>query len=61
VQLAYPVLVWTRFRAAVVALVELLHLGIALFLGLWLFSAMMMIFNAAAFGEAMWRALRRNA
>jgi hypothetical protein len=58
-QLAYPVLVWTRLRAAIVLLAELLHLGIAVFLGLWLFSAVMMVLNVAAFGESLWLALRR--
>lgn len=60
-QLLYPVLVWTRARVAIVVLTELLHLGIAIFLGLWLFSAMMMVLNAAAFGEAVWKGLRRLA
>lgn len=55
-QCAYPALVWTRLRAAVVAATELLHLGIAIFLGLWLFSAMMILLNTAAFGEALWKA-----
>ena len=54
-QLAYPVLVWTRFRVAIVVLAELLHLGIAVFLGLWLFSGIMIVLNAAAFGESIWR------
>ena len=58
-QLLYPFLVWTRARVAIVVLTELLHLGIAIFLGLWLFSAMMMVLNAAAFGEAVWKGLRR--
>jgi hypothetical protein len=56
-QLAYPVLVWTRLRALVVFFTELLHLGIAIFLGLWLFSLVMMVFNAGAFGQSLWRAL----
>lgn len=60
VQLAYPVLVWTRLRVAVVVAVELLHLGIAVFLGLWMFSAMMILLNAGAFGESLWKALRRR-
>jgi uncharacterized membrane protein YphA (DoxX/SURF4 family) len=55
VQLAYPVLVWTRLRVAIVILSELLHLGIAVFLGLWLFSGIMIVLNAAAFGESIWR------
>ena len=58
-QLAYPVLVWTRWRALVVLLTELLHLGIAVALGLWLFSLVMVVFNAGAFGETLWRAYRR--
>lgn len=60
VQLAYPLAVWTRLRVPVVVAVELLHLGIAVFLGLWMFSAMMMLLNAAAFGESVWKALRRR-
>ena len=59
VQLAYPVLVWTRLRAAIVLLTELMHLGIAIFLGLWMFSVVMIVFNLAAFGETLWRAGRR--
>ncbi len=55
VQLAYPFLVWTRARFAVVVATELLHLGIAVFLGLWLFSGIMIVLNAAAFGESLWR------
>ena len=55
VQLLYPVLVWTRFRFAIVVATELLHLGIAMFLGLWLFSGIMIVLNAAAFGESLWR------
>ena len=56
-QLVYPVLVWTRLRVAVVVAAELMHLGIAIFLGLWLFSGVMFVLNAAAFGEAIWRRL----
>ena len=55
VQLLYPVLVWTRLRFAIVVATELLHLGIAVFLGLWLFSGIMIVLNAAAFGESLWR------
>jgi hypothetical protein len=57
VQLTYPVLVWTRLRALAVFFTELLHLGIAVSLGLWLFSLVMIVFNAGAFGESLWRAL----
>jgi predicted DCC family thiol-disulfide oxidoreductase YuxK len=56
-QLLYPVLVWTRLRVPIVILAELMHLGIAIFLGLWLFSGMMIALNTAAFGQALWRAL----
>ena len=56
-QLLYPVLVWTRFRVPIVIVTELMHVGIAVFLGLWLFSAMMIALNVAAFGQALWRAL----
>jgi len=59
VQLLYPVLVWTRLRVAIVLAAELLHLGIAVFLGLWLFSAIMIVLNAAAFGESLWLGLQR--
>lgn len=56
-QLAYPVLVWTRLRVLIVVMAELMHLGIAVFLGLWLFSLVMIAINTAAFGEAVWKAL----
>jgi predicted DCC family thiol-disulfide oxidoreductase YuxK len=56
-QLLYPVLVWTRLRVPIVVLAELMHLGIAIFLGLWLFSTMMIALNTAAFGQSLWRAL----
>jgi predicted DCC family thiol-disulfide oxidoreductase YuxK len=56
-QLLYPVLVWTRLRVPIVVVAELMHLGIALFLGLWLFSVMMIALNTAAWGQALWRAL----
>lgn len=58
VQVLYPILVWTRLRAIIVIAAELLHLGIAIFLGLWLFSGIMIVLNAAAFGESLWRAIR---
>jgi hypothetical protein len=59
VQVAYPVLVWTRLRALIVLFAELLHVAIAVIMGLWLFSAVMIVFNAAAFGESLWKAVRR--
>ncbi len=60
IQASYPVLVWTRLRVPIVLLVELLHLGIALFLGLWLFSLIMFVMNLAAFGESIWEAVQRR-
>jgi predicted DCC family thiol-disulfide oxidoreductase YuxK/uncharacterized membrane protein YphA (DoxX/SURF4 family) len=57
IQLLFPVLVWTRLRVATVIAAELLHLGIAIFLGLWLFSGIMIVLNAAAFGESIWRSV----
>lgn len=59
VQLLYPALVWTRLRVLIVIATELMHLGIAIFLGLWLFSAIMIVLNAAAFGESLWRTVQR--
>lgn len=59
-QVAYPILVWTRFRVFIVVLTELMHLGIAVFLGLWLFSTIMIALNIAAFGESVWKALARR-
>jgi predicted DCC family thiol-disulfide oxidoreductase YuxK len=56
-QLAYPVLVWTRLRVLIVLVTEIMHLGIAIFLGLWLFSLLMIALNTAAWGQALWRAL----
>jgi uncharacterized membrane protein YphA (DoxX/SURF4 family) len=61
VQLAYPLLVWTRLRFWIVVATELLHLGIAVFLGLWLFSGIMIVLNAAAFGESLWRTVQETA
>jgi len=59
VQVAYPVLVWTRLRAVIVLFAELLHVAIAVVMGLWLFSLVMMVLNIAAFGESVWKALLR--
>ena len=59
VQIAYPVLVWTRLRAAIVLFAELLHVAIAVVMGLWLFSAVMMVLNIAAFGESVWKTVLR--
>ena len=59
-QLLYPILVWTRLRVVTVLFVEALHLGIALLLGLWMFSTVMIALNTAAFGEALWAGITRR-
>jgi len=50
IELSYPVGVWfRRSRRAVLAAIIGLHLGIALFLGLYYFSALMVVLHVAAF------------
>ena len=50
VEIGYPLFVWsTRTRWAMVAATIGLHLGIALFLGLTSFAAVMIVLNIAAF------------
>lgn len=49
-EIGYPIYVWSRrTRRAWVLGTVCLHLGIAVFLGLWSFSAIMIVFNVAAF------------
>lgn len=51
VELGYPLLIWPRrTRRLWLGAVVLLHLGIALFMGLWLFSSIMLVLNICAFG-----------
>ena len=59
VEVGYAVFVWPRqTRALWVLLTVGLHLGIALLMGLWLFSAIMAVLTFAAFGwEELTRAL----
>lgn len=50
VEIGYtPMVLWARTRWLWLAQVGMLHLGIAIFLKLWLFSAAMLLFNAVAF------------
>jgi len=53
VEIGYALFIWPRAtrRLWVMATVAL-HLGIAIFLGLWLFSAMMIVLTASLFGYA---------
>jgi hypothetical protein len=44
-----PMILWPRTRWFWLAQVAMLHLGIAISLNLWLFSAAMLLFNAVAF------------
>ena|SRR5579872_6727339 len=50
VEIGYAFLIWPRrTRILWAGLTIGLHVGIALFLGLWLFSAIMIVFTASAF------------
>ena len=61
-ELGVPFLVWTRLRPFAVMMALLLHTGIAVFMGLWVFSLMMMtmllgflpgrVFRERLFGKA---------
>jgi len=54
VEIGYtPMTAWPRTRWLWLAQVAMLHLGIAIFLNLWLFSAAMILFNAVVF-PALW-------
>jgi hypothetical protein len=51
IEIGYPVyMFWSRFRPYGYCAVLLLHASIAIFMGLQLFSTIMIIFNTAAFG-----------
>jgi hypothetical protein len=53
VEIGYPIFIWPRAtRRLWISVTVALHLGIGLFLGLWLFSAMMITLTASAFGAA---------
>lgn len=49
-EIAYPVMIWTRWRGWWLSGIVLMHLGIAVMLGLQLFAAIMILFNLSAFG-----------
>ncbi len=52
-EILYPVLVWPRrTRAVALGAIVGMHAGIAVFLGLWMFSAVMILLNLCAFGWA---------
>jgi hypothetical protein len=68
-EIGLPFLIWTRLRPYIVMLAFLLHAGIAVFMGLWIFSLLMMtmllcylpgsairdrIFGTAADGRRLW-------
>lgn len=55
-ELAYPFLVWNRARAAMLAGALALHLGIAVVLGLYAFSAVMIAAHLAFVRESWWAA-----
>ncbi len=51
IEVGYPILIWPRrTRKLWLAATIMLHLGIAVMMGLVLFSAMMIVMNVAAFG-----------
>jgi hypothetical protein len=51
IELGYPVFIWPRrTRPVWVAATAALHLGIGVLMGLWLFSAVMIVMTVAAFG-----------
>jgi Vitamin K-dependent gamma-carboxylase len=51
VESGYPIFIWPRLTRRIwLAAAVALHLGIALFMGLHLFGAIMVVFNVAAFG-----------
>jgi len=51
IEMGYPLYIfWSRSRPYGYCAVVLLHLSIAIFMGLQLFSTIMIIFNTAAFG-----------
>lgn len=52
IEFAYIFLVWIpKYRTIAVISVVLMHLGIGLFMGMWLFAAIMVCLNLFAFGE----------
>ncbi len=54
VEVGYPLFIWPRrTRALWVAATLALHLGIGLFMGLWLFALIMMLLTFSAFGFAL--------
>lgn len=56
IEIAYPFMIWVRqTRKAIFILIILLHILIAVVMGLWLFALAMIVLNAVAFGHVMRR------
>src|SRR5206468_8546900 len=56
VETCYPLaMLWTRTRKYWLAAIVMMHLGIAIFLGLHLFGSLMILLNLSAFGMTSWR------
>jgi hypothetical protein len=56
VELAYPFLIWIRgINKVIFVLIILLHVFIAVVMGLWLFAFTMIVLNLVAFGHVLWR------
>jgi hypothetical protein len=52
IELAYPIFVWIpKFRKTWIVLTIAMHLGIGIFLGMWLFAAIMTLLNIGAFWD----------
>jgi vitamin K-dependent gamma-carboxylase-like protein len=51
-EMAYPILIWPRWtRNWWLLAIVLMHIGIGIFMGLWLFALVMIAANLAAFGS----------
>lgn len=51
-EMAYPIFIWPRrTRKRWLLAIVLLHIGIGIFMGLWLFAWVMIVANLAAFGS----------
>ncbi len=59
VETFYPVAMWIpKLRAIWILFIIFLHLGIGLFLGLWMFGLIMIILSISAFGYNAWNDLK---
>jgi hypothetical protein len=56
IEISYPFVIWIKdINKAVLLMILLLHISIALVLGLWLFAFVMIVFNMVAFGQLLWK------